>query len=302
MSLTPTANNVACPACVAGTRALRRHLAPHNGVLYTLHHCGNCSLEFWSPLEVDASIYQDDGFSAYADYHAGRRPFPRWAKPLLEVLGDPPKRALDIGCGDGAVMSRLQALGTTVRGIDLDAQSVQVAESRCGAGTCTVSTLDEFIRSRSADAPGFDLVTFFEVLEHQVDPRGFLAQVAQLAAPGAVVAGSVPDRDRFLAASDRRLDSGDLPPHHFLWLSSNALHSLLEQAGFKAITVRKTGSIGLSETFRKMRALLARRLAAIGAPAALAGAVAFGASPLPAMVVWIGRRIRPSHLFFHCRA
>ena len=291
-----------CPVCAADPGQRARYAASHNKVQYTLNHCGSCGLEFWSPLTVDTSIYEDEGFAAYVDYHAGRRPFPRWAEPLFASLQTPPVRSLDIGCGDGAVMARLQALGVDVRGIDLDPQSVSIAERRCGVGSCTVSTLDAYVAARDGDAPPFELVTFFEVLEHQVDPMGFLAQVAKLAAPDALVAGSVPNRDRFLAKADRRVDTGDLPPHHFLWFSPGALRSLLERAGFRDIRIQRTGAISLPETFRKTRRLIERRThATAGLPRGLAATTAWLLAPAPTLAIWAGRALRPSHLFFSCR-
>ena len=299
----PATTAPSCPSCGATAAERVHHVAPHNGVRYTLNHCPCCQLEFWTPLAVDTSIYQDSGFSAYQDYHTGRRPFPRWAEPLFSVLPRSDLRTLDIGCGDGAVMARLQAFGAHVQGMDLDPQSVAVAESRCGAGTCTVSTLDQYVDSRLECDDRFDLVSFFEVLEHQVDPGKFLAQVARLVAPGGIVAGSVPDRDRFLAFIDRRVDRGDLPPHHHLWFSLTAMRSMLERAGFAEIEVIRTGAMGYGETLEKVRAHLAQRareLPAVWRP--LSGPLAAIASPPLALAFWLGRKRRPSHLFFRCRA
>jgi len=303
-SAQPFANQApGCPGCDEATTERAHHVAPHNNVRYTRNRCRSCGLEFWTPLVVDTSIYEDSGFSAYQDYHTGRRPFPRWAEPLFSSLSDASIRTLDIGCGDGAVMARLQQMGADVRGIDLDAQSVTVAEGRCGAGTCAVSTLDAFVAARSGSDFGFGLVSFFEVLEHQVDPRRFLEQVAKLVAPGGMVAGSVPDRDRFLAFIDRRIDSGDLPPHHFLWFSMPALRALLERAGFVDVQVFRTGAIGYGDTRAKVRALLARRASSMPVmPDSLAGGLAMLASHPLAFVYWLGRLRRPSHLFFRCRA
>ena len=278
-------------------------MAPHNQVRYTLNSCRGCSLQYWSPLTVDTSIYEDTGFTAYQDYHAGRRPFPRWAEPLMAQVPPSTLRSLDIGCGDGAVMERLQSKGVDVVGIDLDPQSIAVALRRCGPGSSVVSTLEGFIDSRPAGSPRFDLVTFFEVLEHQVDPRRFLGHVYQLVSPGGTVAGSVPARDRFLSSLDRIVDSGDLPPHHFLWFSPASLRSLLEGSGYKAVEVTRTGAIGLAETHCKVRTLIGKKVANLPAAVArLALAISIVVSAPMALVYWAGRRVRPSHLYFRCRA
>lgn len=298
---TAVASAVDCPACATSSRAVANYASPHNGITYYRHCCPACSLHFWSPLKADNSIYEDAGFPAYRDYHAGNRPFPRWAEPLVSGLTSPSVNALDIGCGDGAVLARLQQLGARVRGIDLDPQSIEIAESRCGPGTCSVSTLADFVTDAARSQEQFDLVSFFEVLEHQVDPKGFLAQVKKLVSRAGTVAGSVPDRDRFLAWIDRRLDTGDLPPHHFLWFSMESLHGLLVRSGYTRISIRRTGRLGLGETFQKTQRMLGSRLERIrGFPGPLANAMACVAAFPLACIYWLGRRRRPSHLYFSC--
>lgn len=51
----------------------------------------------------------------------------------------------------------------------------------------------------------FDIITFFEVLEHQVDPVGFLETIKGMLNPGGWIAGSVPNRDNFLAKFNGRM-------------------------------------------------------------------------------------------------
>lgn len=297
-----TGRSAACPSCEALASPKMTYRSPHNRTEYTLQHCPGCALEFWTPLEVDLSIYQDDGFDAYRSYHAGTRPFPRWALALFEQpLGDV-RRALDIGCGDGAVMWRLKETGIDVSGIDLDADSVTIARQRCGQSSCRVATLEQYVGESGGAAEGFDLITFFEVLEHQVDPKGFLAHVATLLAAGGRIAGSVPNRSRFLSSLDRRIDSGDMPPHHHLWFSRRALEGLLARAGFVAIEVRHVGSEDFATTRGKVARVLARLGGRLPRPLRrmsgwIAPQLAFPLALLP----WLGRRLAPSHLYFQGR-
>lgn len=294
-----------CPACGVDApprRPARAHRARHNAVRYTLQACPACDLQFWTPLVADPSVYEGEGFEAYADYHGGRRPFPRWAEPLFAV-DLVPGRSLDVGCGDGAVPARLSGIGFEAHGLDQDARSIQVAREKYGLDTVQALPLQTFVAESLAAGRRFDLVTFFEVLEHQDDPRGFLAQVAQLARPGALIAGSVPARDRFLAGLDRRMNEGDLPPHHFLWFSPRALRSLLVVSGLAEVEVRRAGGMGYIEVVRRIGALVGRRARPLPLPLAwgLRGLAALLA-PVAAFPVWVGLRRRPSHLFFLARA
>lgn len=295
---------VHCAACRFPTPANRsstKHRASHNGETYTLYSCPVCELQFWWPLKADPSVYAGEGFDAYKDYHAGTRSFPRWADPLFRALPERLGSALDIGCGDGAVLSRLAAAGFEVNGIDLDEKSVQVARAKFGLDKVVAITLDDYIAACKQRGLRFDLITFFEVLEHQDAPLEFLSQVGSISKSGSVIAGSVPNRDRFLARLDRRLSDGDLPPHHFLWLSRRSLARLLESSGFKDITIDRVGSLPYRQIVAKLRTVIYRKTGAWPLlTRALMVPILVALSPLAAIILWMGMRFKPSHLFFMC--
>lgn len=55
-------------------------------------------------------------------------------------------------------------------------------------------SLEEFSEFAKKEGLKFDVITFFEVLEHQDRPREFLERVKELLKPGGWLAGSVPKR------------------------------------------------------------------------------------------------------------
>lgn len=292
-----------CAGCTAKAQAhvpAFAHRAGHNKRTYTLQQCPKCELQFWWPLQADTSVYEDEGFEAYVDYHAGTRPFPRWAEPLFEELPQGSGRALDIGCGDGAVLNRLSLVGYEPHGIDLDEKSIAVARDKFGLANVAVSTLGAYEATCGASGDRFDLVTFFEVLEHQDAPLAFLAQVRRLCRPGARIAGSVPNRERFLAGFDRKLGDGDLPPHHFLWFSRASLVRMLERAGFENVEVMPTGALPYTRIVAKLGALVERRLRRAPASLRWLELPCKALAPVLAVAPWIGMRLAPSHLFFRC--
>jgi SAM-dependent methyltransferase len=197
------------------------------------------------------------------------------------------------------VLHRLARAGYEPHGIDLDEKSIAVARGKFHLANVGVSTLDAFEDTCRTSGERFDLVTFFEVLEHQDAPLDFLAQVRRLCRPGGVVAGSVPNRDRFLARFDRKLSDGDLPPHHFLWFSREPLVRMLERAGFTHIDVTLTGALSYRQIVAKLAELFGRRLRRV---AWLRWLVlpCKAIAPALAIVPWIGMRLAPSHLFFRC--
>lgn len=291
-----------CPGCdrpIRNTAPQAKHRSTYNDRTYTLHECANCGQQFWWPLKIEPLFYETEGFTAYEEYHAGTRPFPRWAEPLFHPLPINKGRALDIGCGDGSVLHRLAGEAIEPYGIDLDQKSIESAKRRYGLRNLQASTLEDYVQACEARRETFDLVTFFEVLEHQDNPRRFLAQVIRLLMPDGVIAGSVPNRRRFLAALDRRLASGDLPPHHFLWFSVQSLSGLLKRMGFQDITIVPAGTLEYGTISSKLSRLSRKRLARYAAPLrSIFLAIAYLAIPLASVILWLGWKLWPSHLYF----
>ena len=79
------------------------------------------------------------------------------------------------------------------------------------------------------------MVSFFEVLEHQDNPAGFLAQVRSLLKPGGYIALSVPNRNRW----QKGLDVTDLPPNHLTRWNPEGLTGFLLREGFEIVSLRE---------------------------------------------------------------
>ena len=137
-------------------------------------------------------------------------------QPYVPVLSPfPGARALDVGCGDGKLLTALQNLGWETSGIE---PSSNLA----------------FHRHHRLDSPpqdaSFDLVVLHHVLEHVSEPLALLGQLAGTLREGGALFVSVP-----------RLDT--LPEHrdfhyclngrtHLLAFSEVCLRGLLARAGF----------------------------------------------------------------------
>jgi SAM-dependent methyltransferase len=84
----------------------------------------------------------------------------------------------------------------------------------------------------------FDVITFFEVLEHQANPSGFMKNVRRLLRSGGIISGSVPNRKRLKFMADEKWDR---PPYHYTSWDSDTLHRFLSMNGFTSICVRNIG-------------------------------------------------------------
>ena len=102
--------------------------------------------------------------------------FHRW---ILANLPDQRRRALDVGCGQGALVALLAPHFAEVHGNDTDAPMRREAQSRC-AGLANVTIHDGDWAAAAGEA---DLVTMVAVLHHLDVPEA-LRDVRRLLAPG----------------------------------------------------------------------------------------------------------------------
>ena len=222
-------NHATCPLCEKQVDELR-YLLEHGS--YKLYACPDCDMQFWSPRELVRSFYEDG--DQYTRSHIGAGKLEAYHRSFFKHFPFRSGRLLDIGCGDGAFLTKAQEMGFEVHGIDLDRKSVAMARTKRGLENVHGLTLDEFIEFAREKKLIFKAVTFFEVLEHQDSPRDFLAKVSSLLEPGGFVAGSVPNRERMII----HREDFDYPPNHFTWWSAGTLGRLFSLMGFRSIRVK----------------------------------------------------------------
>ena len=106
---------------------------------------------------------------------------------LLALMSNDCRRALDIGCAEGALGSALKTRnpGTEVTGIELDPSMASHATKHLDR----VLTIDAMTALKSLVAEGqqYDVVICGDVLEHLEDPWSALRQIRQLCPIGQVV-------------------------------------------------------------------------------------------------------------------
>ena len=90
---------------------------------------------------------------------------------------------LDVGCGAGILSESLAQRGARVTGIDLAADSIDIA--RRHAATAGLE-IDYRVAAVESDIPpaSFDVVTCLELLEHVPDPAATIAACARAVRPG----------------------------------------------------------------------------------------------------------------------
>jgi 2-polyprenyl-3-methyl-5-hydroxy-6-metoxy-1,4-benzoquinol methylase len=206
---------------------------------YECFACGSCELHFWHPREMpDARWYE----RVYSGRNAKILPLEKGHKYFLADPAAPRGgKLLDVGCGTGNFLAAARNAGYDVSGTELDKDAARFAKDQIGLPHIFPLAILDFVQQHPGKT--FDVVTFFEVLEHQATPTAFLEGVRCCVRSRGYIALSVPNRERWLTAPDVL----DYPPNHFLRWNVKALKSFLSAHGFEIVSLREQPA-GLTHT------------------------------------------------------
>jgi SAM-dependent methyltransferase len=170
---------------------------------------------------MEAEVY-DEWFTV-EDRHwwfVGRRTL--FLRMLRRSLPRTPRRILDIGCGTGVNLEHLAKIGPVV-GLDAAREALDYCRKR-RPFTLTGGSFSHLPFANSA----FDLVTAFDVLEHDADPDSCLREAARVLKPGGLLLLSVP-------AYSFMWGDHDVVAHHRRRYQRSEVLTELEQAGFSVV-------------------------------------------------------------------
>lgn len=143
-------------------------------------------------------------------------PAPQWGR----------NRLLDIGCGDGQLLTVARDIGYDVTGLEIDAVARAVARKRGHR------LYEGALPGAKLEQKDFDHITLNHVLEHFHDPVAALREVYGLLRQGGRVWLQIPN---FSALSLKRFKENSRllePPRHLVMFDLASLTSLLQQTGF----------------------------------------------------------------------
>lgn len=149
-----------------------------------------------------------------------------------------PGRLLDVGCSTGLFLAAAQRAGWQARGVEYSADSSRVARDVYGQDVVTGA-----LEPGMFEPGSFDVVTFWDVIEHVPDPVYTLGVAARLLAPGGLVVLKTPNVDGLypqasLALADRLGFWGHPePPGHLFQFSVKTLNALVRRTGLEPRTV-----------------------------------------------------------------
>lgn len=141
-------------------------------------------------------------------------------------------RLLELGCGSGYLLWRLNEQGADAVGLEPGSQAEEAAQEhglRILRGT--------FPHPGLAEQGRFDLILHYAVLEHALDPLAFLKAQRPLLAEGGRIVFAVPDCGPFIAQGDPSMFLHE----HWSYFSRESLRSLAAAAGFELLALEPSG-------------------------------------------------------------
>ncbi|HWA10115.1 MAG TPA: class I SAM-dependent methyltransferase [Opitutaceae bacterium] len=188
-----------------------------------------------------AWLLSGPGGGAAASGMRRKYPFFHWCREAGCGLG---ARILDVGCGSGGLLRRMQRYGfSDLTGVD-PYTSIEADEPGFRVMRAELTAL----------GGGYDLIMMHHVLEHLADPKGSLGELRGRLAPGGRLLVRIP-----VAASETaRLYGPDWfnldPPRHLLVPSRRGMELLAERSGFRVVRTEfdgiETGYL-YSENYRR---------------------------------------------------
>ena len=144
---------------------------------------------------------------------------------------DPPRRVLDVGCGNGARLQRLAAMGWHAEGQEVDPAAAGAAKA-LGLDVHVGSLDSSYFSERRYDA-----IVSNHVIEHLHDPGSMVRRCRELLEENGklvIITPNVRSLGSRLFGNDWR---GLEPPRHIQIFSPAALRKLLQDSGYREVSV-----------------------------------------------------------------
>lgn len=206
--------------------------------------------EFLSAYYDSASIYAFDSNVA-ADYDNIVRDKVMMIRRFQEHFPSMARtgKAVDFGAGNGSTVKALIELGFDAEGIEISEKARRAATSVFGVAMRDGS-IEDFQPSEIA------FLTMFDVLEHMLDPRGFVQTLHEKLAPGGACFIGVPNfnsLDRLvLGTASKSL----IFPEHVNQFTRKTLQLLFADCGYQVLYVGSPPPYGVAISFGLRRHIL----------------------------------------------
>ena len=188
-----------------------------------LFHCIECKCSFFSPSNHGTQEFYEQ-LQGMPWYYPEEKSEFEFAKNYIKDDDS----VLEIGCGAGSFGKYVNQ--EQYVGLEYTERAVQMARSK---GLKVHNESIEVYSRKNKNL--FDVVCFYQVLEHVEHPRDFLRCAIECVKPGGLLVVSVPSDDSFLALSVNNILN--MPPHHITRWSDQALRNLTKLLNVELVCI-----------------------------------------------------------------
>jgi 2-polyprenyl-3-methyl-5-hydroxy-6-metoxy-1,4-benzoquinol methylase len=142
------------------------------------------------------------------------------------------RRWLDVGAGQGGIVSCAQAMGFDAAGLELGSDAIEFGRSVLGV-SLEQHTIDRELKEKGRGS--CDVVSYFMVLEHVADPVEQVRYAAEILAPDGLLVVEVPTGDSVSAMGDLAFPNQGLRQlvvEHIMNYTTKSVTHLVEHNGF----------------------------------------------------------------------
>jgi 2-polyprenyl-3-methyl-5-hydroxy-6-metoxy-1,4-benzoquinol methylase len=150
-----------------------------------------------------------------------------------------PRKVLDVGCGEGFMLSFLKHLGFSITGLDYSSEGIMLHNPELLSNLVQGDVIESMDKFHSENLT-FDLVIVGNVLEHTIDVEAFLERVKKCMNSESICLITVPNDDtgfQLLLQERKYVNEGYFlsPPEHLNYFNHLTLQKTLEFYGFLVV-------------------------------------------------------------------
>jgi len=228
-----------CPICL---KSCPQYFIEHKWE-YNIYECSNCTVQHSIPLESNPDDRRIKmGYRRRLELIGN---YIGWAQ--RDFLGKnikPGGKLLEIGCGTGDFVVLANRKGYKAVGVDLDKEAILSGKNYWKTDSIFPMSAAEYFSQNKRKK--FDIIYFFEVLEHQSSPHLFLEEVKKYLKFNGYISFSTPNNSLLQKIYRKITAVIDYPPQHLLRWNEKSIRIFLGLYGFE-IVYRKTCEPSLTD-------------------------------------------------------
>jgi 2-polyprenyl-3-methyl-5-hydroxy-6-metoxy-1,4-benzoquinol methylase len=193
-----------------------------------IYKCLDTGFRFYSPSSTSGDeLFYSDFQEVLGNYY---KPI-RWEYKYALNIIKPTDKVLEIGTGSGIFFEMLSKKAKNPTGLELSNRAIEEANKK------GFNIKNQLIEDHSLEFENqYDIVCFFQVLEHITDVKSFLDAAVKCLKPGGKLIFAVPNNNPYIYRY-LKLYTSNLPPHHAGLWDENSIKSLKDHFEINLVKV-----------------------------------------------------------------